>query len=43
VRRFVVTDGVEPTDNLAEGLLRRGVLWRKCTFGSASAGGCRFA
>jgi len=40
--RFVVTDGVEPTNNHAERLLRRGVLWRKCSFGSASEGGCRF-
>jgi transposase len=40
--RFVVTDGVEPTNNHAERLLRRGVLWRKHAFGSASAGGCRF-
>lgn len=42
VWRFVVTDGVEPTNNHAERLLRRGVLWRKSAFGSASAGGCRF-
>jgi transposase len=42
VWRFVVTDGVEPTNNHAERLLRRGVLWRKHAFGSASVGGCRF-
>ena len=43
VGRFVVTEGVEPTNNHAERLLRRGVLWRKNAFGSSSAaGGCRF-
>lgn len=42
VWRFVVTDGVEPTNNHAERLLRRGVLWRKCAFGSQSEAGCRF-
>jgi transposase len=40
--RFVVSDGVEPTNNHAERLLRRGVLWRKHAFGSHSAAGCRF-
>jgi transposase len=40
--RFVVTEGVEPTNNHAERLLRRGVLWRKNAFGSHSAEGCRF-
>jgi transposase len=40
--RFVVTDGVEPTNNHAERLLRRGVLWRKNAFGSHSEAGCRF-
>jgi transposase len=40
--RFVVTEGVEPTNNHAERLLRRGVLWRKNAFGSHSAAGCRF-
>lgn len=40
--RFVVTDGVEPTNNHAERLLRRGVLWRKNAFGSQSPAGCRF-
>jgi transposase len=39
---FVVRDGVEPTNNHAERLLRRGVLWRKNAFGSASLTGCRF-
>jgi transposase len=42
VWRFVVTEGVEPTNNHAERLLRRGVLWRKNAFGCHSAGGCRF-
>ncbi len=34
VWRFVVTEGVEPTNNHAERLLRRGVLWRKNAFGT---------
>jgi transposase len=42
VWRFVVTDGIEPTNNHAERLLRRGVLWRKNAFGCHSARGCRF-
>jgi transposase len=42
VWRFVVTDGVGPTNNHAERLLRRGVLWRKNAFGCHSAEGCRF-
>jgi transposase len=42
VWRLVVTEGVAPTNNHAERLLRRGVLWRKNAFGSASAAGCRF-
>ena len=40
--RFVVTDEVEPTNNHAERVLRRGVLWRKISFGCHSAAGCRF-
>src|SRR5207248_2955791 len=40
--RFVVSDGVEPTNNHAERLLRSGVLWRKTSFGCHSADGCRF-
>ncbi len=40
--RFVITDGVEPTNNHAERILRRGVLWRKTSFGCHSAAGCRF-
>jgi transposase len=42
VWRFVVSDGVEPTNNHAERMLRRGVLWRKNAFGCQSAAGCRF-
>ena len=40
--RFVVSDGIEPTNNHAERLLRRGVLWRKSSFGCTSESGCRF-
>jgi transposase len=40
---FVTTEGVEPTNNFMERLLRRGVLWRKRSFGCTSAAGCRFA
>jgi transposase len=40
--RFVVTRGVEPTNNHAERVLRRGVLWRKNAFGCQSDQGCRF-
>jgi transposase len=40
--RFVVTEGVEPTNNHAERVLRRGVLWRKISFGCHSTAGCRF-
>ncbi|HKB38772.1 MAG TPA: IS66 family transposase [Gemmataceae bacterium] len=39
---FAAQDGVEPTNNHAERVLRRGVLWRKNAFGSHSEGGCRF-
>ncbi|HLX75156.1 MAG TPA: IS66 family transposase [Terriglobales bacterium] len=42
VWRFVVSAGVEPTNNHAERVLRRGVLWRKNAFGSHSEEGCRF-
>ena len=34
---------VEPTNNRAERALRKGVLWRKGSFGSDSANGARFA
>jgi transposase len=39
---FSATDGVEPTNNHAERMLRRGVLWRKNAFGCHSEAGCRF-
>ena len=39
---FARVDGVEPTNNHQERLLRRAVLWRKRSFGSWSDGGCRF-
>jgi transposase len=40
---FLYAEGVEPTNNHIERLLRSGVLWRKRSFGSHSADGCRFA
>jgi transposase len=39
---FLYQDGVEPTNNHIERLLRPGVLWRKNAFGCHSAAGCRF-
>jgi transposase len=39
---FVHTEGVEPTNNAAEQILRKGVLWRKRSFGTDSANGSRF-
>jgi transposase len=39
---FVTTEGVEPTNNFMERLLRRAVLWRKRSFGSRSEAGLRF-
>src|SRR6516225_6832515 len=39
---FVRREGVEPTNNHAERVLRKAVLWRKKSFGCASEGGCRF-
>jgi transposase len=39
---FVTAEGVEPTNNLAERMLRPAVLWRKGSFGCVSAAGCRF-
>ncbi|MBV8577022.1 MAG: IS66 family transposase [Acetobacteraceae bacterium] len=39
---FAAIEGVEPTNNHAERILRLGVLWRKNAFGSHSAEGCRF-
>jgi transposase len=39
---FATTEGVEPTNNFMERLLRRAVLWRKRSFGCWSQEGCRF-
>lgn len=39
---FAAVEGVEPTNNHAERLLRSGVLWRKNAFGCPSESGCRF-
>jgi transposase len=39
---FVRAEGVEPTNNFMERLLRRAVLWRKRSFGCWSEAGCRF-
>ena len=39
---FARIDGVEPTNNFIERLLRRAVLWRKRSFGCWSEAGCRF-
>ncbi len=39
---FTSIEGVEPTNNHAERILRSGVLWRKNAFGCHSAAGCRF-
>jgi transposase len=40
--RFVNTPGLEPTNNLAERMLRGAVIWRKKCFGNASEGGLRY-
>jgi hypothetical protein len=39
---FINREGVEPTNNLAEQLLRRFVIWRKTSFGTQSQTGSRF-
>jgi transposase len=39
---FVTHEGVEPTNNYMERLLRRAVLWRRRSFGCNSEVGCRF-
>ncbi|HEY7152704.1 MAG TPA: IS66 family transposase [Gemmataceae bacterium] len=39
---FLYAEGVEPTNNHAERMVRRGVMWRKCAYGSWSEAGCRF-
>lgn len=40
---FARVEGVEPTKNAAERAVRKAVLWRKTSFGSASRWGSRFA
>lgn len=40
---FTRTEGVPPTNNLAERRIRPAVLWRKNSFGCHSASGSRFA
>lgn len=39
---FVYKDGVEPTNNESERTVRKGVLWRKSSFGSQSEAGGHF-
>jgi hypothetical protein len=39
---FVTTEGVEPTDNRSERLLRSGVRWRKTSYGTQSPAGRRY-
>jgi transposase len=39
---FAREEGVEPTNNAAERILRQGVLWRKSSFGTDSPSGSRF-
>ena len=39
---FIYTEGLEPTNNVAERTLRAYVLWRKMSFGSQSERGNRF-
>jgi transposase len=40
---FARVEGIEPTKNAAERAVRKAVLWRKNSFGSASRWGSRFA
>jgi transposase len=40
---FARVEGIEPTNNAAERAVRKAVLWRKNSFGSASRWGSRFA
>ena len=40
---FVDREGVEPTNNAAERALRRGVIWRRRSYGTQSANGSLFA
>jgi transposase len=39
---FAKTEGVEPTNNFMERLVRLAVLWRRRSFGCNSEAGCRF-
>jgi len=39
---FAKTEGVEPTNNYMERLVRLAVLWRRRSFGCNSEAGCRF-
>ena len=39
---FSRVEGIEPTNNAAERALRKAVLWRKSSFGSASRAGSHF-
>jgi transposase len=39
---FVDREEIEPTNNIAERALRKGVLWRKISFGTQSEAGSRF-
>ena len=39
---FIEQEGVEPTNNAAERAVRRGVIWRRRSFGSQSEAGSRF-
>ena len=39
---FARVEGIEPTNNHAERMLRPAVMWRKQSQGSHSLGGCRF-
>lgn len=39
---FAAVEGVEPTNNHAERMVRPAVLWRKSSFGNHSTAGCRF-
>jgi transposase len=40
---FVDHNGVEPTNNFGERIIRSAVMWRKQCFGTDSSGGSRFA
>ena len=39
---FVHDQRVEPTNNIAERIVRQGVLWRKSSFGTQSERGARY-